>query len=171
MLLEIRLIRKIRSALLFVCFLILWEGCASGGPEEKKKEEEDPKKKELKELMKKMDNWYKKSQERMGYYPPQLTDGDWFIFQRTGETVANLSDAMLKKFVPGDDKIYLKETRDMKKHSEDMVKAAEERYDGAYEDIQYSFGRLRNTCKNCHNHLGIQIYTSLYPGETSKEDH
>ncbi|HHT9132296.1 MAG TPA: hypothetical protein ACFYED_07400, partial [Candidatus Tripitaka californicus] len=107
----------------------------------------------------------------MGYYPPQLTDGDWFIFERTGETIANLSDVMLKKFVPADDKIYLKEAKDMKKHSEDMVKPATERYNGAYEDIQYSFGRLRNTCKNCHNHLGIQIYTSLYPGEPSKEGH
>ena len=119
--------------------------------------------------MKRIDDWYKKSQDRMGYYPPQLTDGDWFIFQRTGETIATLSDVVLKKFAPADDKIYLKEIKDMKKHSEDMAKAAVERYDGAYEDIQYSFGRLRNTCKNCHNHLGIQIYTSLYPGETSKE--
>ncbi len=80
----IALFRKIRFVLLLICFFILWEGGASGGPEEKKKEEEDPKKKELKELMKRIDEWYKKSQDRMGYYPPQLTDGDWFIFERTG---------------------------------------------------------------------------------------
>ncbi|HHT9120138.1 MAG TPA: hypothetical protein ACFYD3_06315 [Candidatus Hypogeohydataceae bacterium YC41] len=159
-------IRKIGLVLLVICFFTLLDGYASGGPDEKKKEE-DPKKKELKDLMKKMDGWYKKSEERMGYY--LLTDSDWEVFIKTGETVTNLADIMLKKFVPPDDKVYLKETKDMKKHAEDIVKSANERYVGAYEDIQYSFGRLRNTCKNCHNHLGIQIYTSLYPGEAPKE--
>jgi hypothetical protein len=161
------LARKIGLVLLVASFLIISEGYASGETVEKK--EEDPKKKELKELMKRIDEWYKKSQDRMGYYPNQLSDGDWFVFERTGEVVANLSDVMLKKFVPADDKLYLKETKDMKKHSEDIGRFAGERGTGAYEEIQYSFGRLRNTCKNCHNHLGIQIYTSLYPGETSEK--
>lgn len=166
MLLKINLVRKIWFILLATSFFILWEGRVSGGPDKEKKEE-DPKKKELKELMKKIDHWYKQSQERMGYY--LLTESDWEVFLKTGETISKLSDVVLKKFAPPDDKVYLKETKDMKRHAEDMVKAATERYTGAYEDIQYSFGRLRNTCKNCHNHLEIQIYTELYPGETSKE--
>jgi hypothetical protein len=165
MLLQVSLVRRLGLVFLAIGFFILWEGCALGGPEEKAKEE-DPKKKEMKELMKKIDDWYKKSQERMGYY--LLTESDWEVFLRTGEVITKQSDVMLQKFVPKEDKIYLKETKDMKKHSEDIAKAAGERYHGAYEDIQYSFGRLRNTCKNCHNHLEIQIYTSLYPGETSK---
>src|SRR3990167_28671 len=79
----IALFRKIRFVLLIVCLFVLWDGCVSGETDEKKKEE-DPKKKELKELMKRIDEWYKKSQDRMGYTPPQLTDGDWFIFERQG---------------------------------------------------------------------------------------
>ncbi len=165
MFLGTRLIRRLSVILLITSFFVLWGECALAGPEEKK--EEDPKKKELKELMKKIDHWYKQSEERMGYN--MVTNSDFEVFLKTGETVSSLSDVLLKKFVPPDDKIYLKETKDMKKYSDEMIKSATERYVGAYEDIQYSFGRLRNTCKNCHNHLGIQIYTSLYPGETSKE--
>lgn len=162
---RIKSIRRICFVLLVTGFFVLWQGCVSGVADEKKKEE-DPKKKELRELMKKIDEWYKKSQERMGYY--LLTESDWEVFLKTGETISKLSAVVLQKFAPPDDKVYLKEIKDMKKHSEDIAKAASERYTGAYEDIQYSFGRLRNTCKNCHNHLGIQIYTELYPGEAPK---
>ncbi len=156
------LVGKRRVALFIMGFCVLWMGSVLVAEEKK---EEDPKKKEIKELMKKIDEWYKKSQERMGYY--LLTEGDWDVFLNAGEKIANHSEVMLKKFVPPDDKLYLKETKDMKQHSEEIAKAARERYTGAYEDIQYAFGRLRNTCKNCHNHLGLQIYTSLYPGEAS----
>lgn len=126
---------------------------------------EDPKKKELKKLMKKIDKHYKAAQERMGYY--YLSEGDWATLLKTGEVISRLSDRMLKEFVPPGDKKYLQLTKEMKRRAEEIRKSATERYLGAYEDIQYSFGRLRNSCKNCHNHLGIQIYTSLYPGEAS----
>lgn len=132
-----------------------------------KKKEEDPKKKELKELMKKIDKHYKDAQERMGYY--YLSDNDWATLLEAGEVISKLSDRVLREFVPPDDKKYLELTKEMKKRSEEILKSATEKYVGAYEDIQYSFGRLRNSCKNCHNHLGIQIYTTLYPGEASSE--
>lgn len=131
---------------------------------DEKKEVEDPKKKELKKLMKKIDKHYKEAQERMGYY--NLSESDWYVYLKAGEVISKLSDRVLEEFVPPDDKEYLKLTKEMKKRADEIYKSANERYLGAYEDIQYSFGRLRNSCKNCHNHLGIQIYTDLYPGES-----
>ena len=130
---------------------------------DEKKEVEDPKKKELQELMKKIDTHYKEAQERMGYY--NLSESDWDTYVKAGEVISKLSDRVRKEFAPPDDQEYLKLTKEMKKHADDIHKSASERYLGAYEDIQYSFGRLRNSCKNCHNHLGIQIYSELYPGE------
>jgi cytochrome c556 len=168
MFLKVKHIKKMGLLFFMTILFTLCEPYTTAVAVEKKKEE-DPKKKEMQELMKKIDHWYKKSQERMGYY--FLTESDWEVFLKAGETISKLSDVVLQKFVPPDDKIYLKETKDMQKHAADMAQAANERYTGAYEDIQYSFGRLRNTCKNCHNHLGIQIYTELYPGEASKESH
>ncbi len=119
---------------------------------------------ELKKLMTEIDKHYKAAQERMGYY--QLSNSDWETFLKGGKVITRLTDRVLKEFVPPDDKEFLKLTKEMKKRSTEIYEAANKKYVGAYEDIQYSFGRLRNSCKNCHNHLGIQIYTSLYPGET-----
>lgn len=130
-------------------------------------EKEDPKKKELKELMKKIDTHYKASQERMGYY--FLTESDWETFVKAGETISKLSDVVLKNHAPQDDKTYLDQIKETKRRADEIAKSAKERYTGAYEDIQYSFGRLRNSCKTCHNHLNIQIYSELYPGEASQK--
>ena len=146
---------------LLVLSFFLLSGSAYG----EKKEEEDPKKKELKELMKKVDKWYKASQERMGYYV--LSESDWDTLLKSGENISKLSDIVLQKYTPPDDKTYLNLIKEMKKRADEIVKSATERYEGAYEDIQYSFGRLRNSCKDCHSHLGIQIYADLYPGEAS----
>lgn len=164
--LEIGIYRSLRQAILLIvfAFTVLSVGLSQA---EEKKDAEDPKKKELKELMKTIDKHYKAAQERMGYY--FLSDNDWATLLKSGEVITTLSDRVLKEFVPPDDKKYLALTKEMKKRSAEIYKSATEKYLGAYEDIQYSFGRLRNSCKNCHNHLGIQIYTSLYPGEASSE--
>ncbi len=136
-------------------------GLALGDEEKKPKY---PKNKELKELMEGIDKHYKAAQEMMGYYV--LSARDWEILLKTGEVISKRSEKVIKEFVPPDDKEYLKLSKEMKKRADEIYKAANERYVGAYEDIQYSFGRLRNCCKNCHNHLGIQIYTNLYPGQS-----
>ncbi len=134
---------------------------------DEKKEADDTENKEIKELMKKLDKHYKAAQERMGYYV--LSDSDWATLLKTGEVISRLTDRVLKEFVPPDDKEFLKFSQEMKKRADEIYKSANEKYLGAYEDIQYSFGRLRNSCKNCHNHLEIQIYTDLYPGQSSPE--
>lgn len=133
-----------------------------------KKKSTYPSNEELNKLMKEIDKRYKAAQEMMGYYT--LSDRDWEILLKCGEVVSRLSERVLVEFVPPDDKKYMQLTKEMKKRSEEIYKSANEKYVGAYEDIQYSFGRLRNSCKNCHNHLGIQIYTSLYPGQSSPEE-
>lgn len=129
------------------------------------KEEEDPKKKEYKEIMKSIDKNYKSMQDFMGYYPDQLGDKEWATFFNGGKEISRLTQLVMDKFPRPDDETYQKLMKDMKKHAEAVVKAAGERYNGAYEDIQYSHGRMRNACKKCHNHLHIQIYTNLYPGK------
>ncbi len=156
-------VRSFYAAILLIIPIVV-SGLSYAGDE---KETEDPKKKELKKLMKKIDKHYKAAQERMGYY--YLSDNDWATLLKSGEVISKLSDRVLKEFVPPDDKKYLELTKEMKKRADEIYKSASEKYLGAYEDIQYSFGRLRNSCKNCHNHLGIQIYTSLYPGEASSK--
>ncbi|MFQ5862038.1 MAG: hypothetical protein ACE5IC_02850 [Candidatus Brocadiales bacterium] len=150
--------------LIMFTFTVLLAGYSHA---DEKKEAEDPKKKELQELMKKIDKHYKAAQERMGYY--YLSDSDWATLLKTGEVISKLSGRVLEEFIPPDDEKYLQLTKEMKRRADEIHKSATEKYLGAYEDIQYSFGRLRNCCKNCHNHLGIQIYTSLYPGETSSK--
>ena len=144
------------SSLIFCCSTIILAA-------DQKKEEEDPKKKEYKEMMKLIDKSYKSMQDFMGYYPDQLGQKQWDIFLNGGLEISRLSQLALDKFPRQDDETYQKLMNDMKKYADDVVKAAQEKYKGAYEDIQYSHGRMRNACKKCHNHLHIQIYTELYP--------
>ncbi len=164
--------RKLYTTILLVAFTALLSVMPFSSPlyagktDEKKKVERESNE-ELKKLMEEIDKHYKAAQERMGYYA--LSSSDWYTLLKAGEVITKLSDRVLKEFVPPDDKEYLKLMKEMKKRSAEIYKAANEKYVGAYEDIQYSFGRLRNSCKNCHNHLGIQIYTNLYPGGAPPE--
>lgn len=135
---------------------------------DQKKEEEDPKKKEYKEIMKSIDMHYKSMQDFMGYYPAQLGKKHWDTFLTGGQEISRLTQLVIDKFSRPEDETYQKLMKEMKKYAEDIVKAAGEKYTGAYEDIQYSHGRMRNSCKKCHNHLHIQIYTDLYPGKTAE---
>ncbi|MGR3309989.1 MAG: hypothetical protein ACUZ77_04375 [Candidatus Brocadiales bacterium] len=128
-----------------------------------KKEEESPEKKEYKRIMKLIDKNYKSMQGFMGLYPDQLGKKQWGTFLNGGQEISRLAKLILDKFPRPDDETYQKLMKKMRKHAEEVVKAAKKKYEGAYEDIQYSHGRLRNACKKCHNHLNIQIYTSLYP--------
>lgn len=128
-----------------------------------RKEEEDPKREEYKEMMKVIDKNYKAMQGFMGYYPDQLGKSEWNTFYNGGKEISRITQLVMNKFPRPDDETYQKLMKSMQKHAEDVIKAATERYVGAYEDIQYSHGRMRNACKKCHNHLHIQIYTTLYP--------
>lgn len=159
--------RKLYTTILLVAFtaflsVMPFSGPLYAGKTDEKKKAERESNEELKKLMEEIDKHYKAAQERMGYYA--LSSSDWYTLLKAGEVITKLSDRVLKEFVPPDDKEYLKLMKEMRKRSAEIHKAANEKYVGAYEDIQYSFGRLRNSCKNCHNHLGIQIYTNLYPG-------
>ncbi|MCP4363920.1 MAG: hypothetical protein GY800_01260 [Planctomycetes bacterium] len=161
--------RKLYTTILLVAFtafltVMPFSGPLYAGKTDEKKKPERESNEELKKLMEEIDKHYKAAQERMGYYA--LSKSDWDTLLKAGKVITKLSDRTLKEFVPPDDKEYLKLTKEMQKRSAEIYKAANEKYVGAYEDIQYSFGRLRNSCKNCHNHLGIQLYTNLYPGET-----